>query len=80
MSWWGLTNLGGIVRSTKNELGSAIVSRANVGDVRLILHENFCTTKITQLQDAGGGVQQQVLRLDISVADALRVDICKRSE
>ena len=70
-----LTDLGGIVSSTEDEFWRTVVSRADVGDVWLILHQNLCRAKVTQLQNTGVRVQKQVLRLDISVTDTLRVDV-----
>jgi hypothetical protein len=48
---------------TENKLGSTIVATANVGNVGLALDEDFGAAKVTQLEDAGLRVQQQVLRL-----------------
>jgi hypothetical protein len=76
----GRTDLGGVVCGPKDELRCPVVPRADVRDVGLILHQNLCAAKIAQLQYAGRRVQQQILRLDVSVADALRVDVGERAE
>jgi hypothetical protein len=76
----GLTNLGSVVCGTKNQLWCSVVPRANVGHIWLVLYQNFGTPEITEFQDAGGGIQQQILGLDIAMADALRVNVGQRSE
>jgi len=80
--WWRgrRTNLGGVVGGTKNQLGGAIVPGADVRDIGLVFDENLGAAKITQLQNARRWVQQEVLGLDIPMADALRVDVGERAE
>lgn len=74
------TNLGGIVGSTKDELGGTVVSGADIRDVRLVLDKDLGTAEVAQLQDAAVGIKQKVLGLDVSVADALGMDVCQGSE
>ncbi len=74
------TNLSCIVGSAKNELGSSIVARADIRDVRLVGNQDLSTTKITQLQNTSIWVKQEVLRLYISMADSLRVNVRERAE
>lgn len=74
------TDLSSVVCCAKDQLGSTVVSRANVRHVWLVLDQNLRTSKITQLQDARGGIEQQVLRLDISMTNTLRVNVRQRSE
>jgi hypothetical protein len=74
------TNFGGVVSSTKNELGCTVVPRADVWDVGLILDQDLSTAKVAQLKNSAVGIEKEVLRLDVSVADALRVDVGKGSE
>lgn len=78
--WCRLTNLGCVVGGAKNELRSAVVPGADVRHIGLLLHEDLGAAEIAQLQDAAVGVEQEVLGLDISVADALGVDIRQRPE
>jgi hypothetical protein len=79
--WDGvLTNFGSIVRSAKYKLRGSVVSRADVGDIRFIFDENLCAPEVAQLQYTTGWIQEQVLRLDISMAYSLRMDVCKRPE
>jgi hypothetical protein len=66
-----LTNLWRVVLCPKDQLGSSIVPRANVGNVRFVFHQNLSAAEITKLQDTSRRVKQEVLWLDISVADAL---------
>lgn len=75
-----LTNFGGIVSSTKNEFGCTVVSRADVRNIGLVLHQDLRAAKVTEFQDARSGVQQQILRLNVSVADSLGVDIGERAK
>lgn len=65
---------------TENKFWSAVVSRADVRNVGLVFHQNLRAAEVTELQDARSGVQKQILRLDVSVADTLRVNVGKRTE
>ena len=76
----GLTNLGGIIRRAEDQLRRTIVPRANIRDIRLILNEDFGTPEIAKLEDTSVRIEQEILRLDIAMADTLRVDVCKRAE
>lgn len=69
-----------VVGSAKYEFRRTVVSRADVRNIRLVLYQNLGATEIAKLEDAAGGVEEEVLRLDISVADALRVYVCERAE
>lgn len=77
---WLLTNLGGVICGSKNELRGAVVPGADVGDVGLVFDQNLGAAKIAQLEHTGRGVQEEVLGLDVPVADALRVDIGEGAE
>jgi len=70
-----LTNLGRVVGGAKDQLGRSVVPRTNVRHVWLVLDEDLCASKVAQLQDARVGVEEEVLGLDITMADALRVDV-----
>ena len=76
----GLTNLGSIVRGTKDKFWCTVVTGTDIRNVRLIGNENLGTSEITELEDAAVGVEKEVLRLDVSVTDALRVDVGQGSE
>lgn len=75
-----LTNLCCVVGRAEDELRRSVVSRADVRDIGLILHQNLGATEIAQLEYAGGRVEKQVLRLDVAVAYALRMNVGQRSE
>ena len=74
------TNLCGVVGRAEDELRSTIVARADVRDIRLILDQDLGTAKVAELEDAGSGVKEQVLGLDVSVADTLGVNVCEGAE
>ena len=75
-----LTNLSCVVCRAENQLRSAVVSGADIRHVRLVFDQDLGATKVAELEDSGGGVQEEVLRLDVAMADALRVDVRQRSE
>lgn len=50
---WNHTNLRCVVGGTEDQLRSSVVARADVGNVGLILDENFGGTEITELQNTG---------------------------
>lgn len=75
-----LTNLGCVVGGAENELRGPVVTRANVRNIGLVLNQDLGTAKITQFQDAAAGIEQQVLRLNVAMADTLRVNVGQGSE
>lgn len=75
-----LTNLGSIVGGTKDEFWRAVVSGANVRNIGLVFNENFGTAEVAELENAAVWVEQQVLGLNVTMTDALRVDIGKSTE
>ena len=76
----GHTNLGGIVGGTEYQLRSAVVAGADVGDVGLVGDQNLSAAKVAELENAGAGVQEEVLGLDVTVADAFGMDVGERAE
>ncbi|KAI3487957.1 hypothetical protein L1887_48040 [Cichorium endivia] len=68
-------DVGGVIGGAKDELGSSVVPGADVADVGLAGDEDLGGAKVAELEDAGRGVEQQVLRLDVAVADADGVDL-----
>lgn len=74
------TDIGGVVGRAKDQLGRPVVSRADIADVGLASDENLGRTKVAQLQNARGRVEEQVLGLDVTVTDTYRVDVGKRPE
>jgi hypothetical protein len=77
---WKRTNLGGVVCGSENQLRSPVVTRANVRDIGLILDQNLGASEIAQLQHTSRRIKEQILGLDIPVADSLGVDVCERPE
>ena len=73
-------DVGRVVRGAEDQLGRAVVSRTDVGHVGLAAHEMLGRSEIAELENAGLWVEEKVLGLDISVADALRVDVGKTAE
>jgi hypothetical protein len=75
-----LTNIGSVVGGTKDQLWGSVVSRADIADIWLASNENLGGSEITQHEDTGGGIEEEVLRFDVSVADSDRMDVGQRSE
>ena len=75
-----LTNVGRVVGCAKDELGRAVVAGANVADVGLACDEDLGRAEVTELEDAGGRVEEEVLRLDVAMADADGVNVHERTE
>lgn len=69
------TNFGGVIGGAENELWRSVITRADVRDVGLILHQDLSTAKVAKLQNATTGVQEEVLRLDVTMTDSLGVDV-----
>lgn len=65
----------GVVGGAEDELWSAVVARADVRDVGLVAHQVLGRAEITQLQNSSFGVDEQVLGLDVAMADADAVDV-----
>lgn len=64
-----LTDIGGVVGGSEDELGSSVVARTNVRDVGLALYQVLGAAKVAQFEDARFRVEQQILRLYVPVAD-----------
>ncbi len=77
---WIRTDVGRVVGCTKDELGGAVVARADVADVGLSGNEDLRGAKVAQLEDASGRVKKEVLWLDVAVADADGVDVHEGTE
>ena len=68
-------NVRRVVRRAKDELGRSVVARADVRDVGLAGDEDLGGAEVAEFEDPRGWVEEQVLRLDVSVADADGVDV-----
>lgn len=75
-----LTDVGGVIRCTKDELWRSVVPRTDIADVRFAGDQDLGGTKVAKLEHTRCGVQEQVLWLDISVTDADRVDVHKGAQ
>lgn len=70
-----LTDLGRVVDCAKYQLGRPVVARADVRHVRLAGQQLLGAAKVAQLQDGRFGIEQQILWLDVAMADAHLVDV-----
>mmetsp|Transcript_9353 Transcript_9353/g.23285 ORF Transcript_9353/g.23285 Transcript_9353/m.23285 type:complete len:346 (+) Transcript_9353:247-1284(+) len=68
-----------VVCGAKYQLGGPIVAGANVRHVRLALDQNLGTAKVAELEQVGLGVDEQVLRLDVAMAHAERMNVRERA-
>lgn len=75
-----LTDLGGIIGCAEDQLRGTIVPRTDIRHVRLVLDEDLGTPEITKLENTSVRIEQEILRLDIAMADTLRMDICQGTE
>ena len=69
------TDVGGVVGRAEDQLGRAVVPRADVADVGLASNEDLGRPKVAELENAGGGVKEEILGLDVPVANADGVDV-----
>ena len=74
------TNLGSVVGRSKDQFRSTIVTRTNVRHVRLVLDQDLCASKVTKLQDPRVRIKQEILRLDVTMANSLRVNVRQGTE
>lgn len=75
-----LTDLGSVICCTKDQLWRTVVPRANIRNIGLVLNKYFGTPKIAKLEHTSVRIEQEILRLDITMAYTLRMDICQRAE
>ena len=68
-----------VVRGAKYQLGGPIVAGANVGHVRLALDQDLGAAKVAELEQVRLRVDKQVLRLDVAMAHAERMDVRQRA-
>lgn len=74
------TNLGGVIGGSKDELRCTVVSRADVGHIWLVLYEYLGAAEVAQLEDSGSRIEKKILGLNISMTDALRMNVCEGAE
>ena len=68
-------NIGCVIGVTEDKLRSPVVSGTYIGDIGLSKNELLCTSEVTQLKDVSLHVTKNVLRFDVSVANALGVNV-----
>mmetsp|Transcript_37869 Transcript_37869/g.122812 ORF Transcript_37869/g.122812 Transcript_37869/m.122812 type:complete len:416 (-) Transcript_37869:463-1710(-) len=59
----------------EEQLGCAVVARANVRDVWLSAHEHLCAPKVNQLEPPPRRVDQEVVGLEVAVTDPQAMDV-----
>ena len=64
------TNLCSVVCSTEDEFRGSVITGADIGDIRFPTNKVLSTPKITQLENPSLRIKQEVLGLDISMANA----------
>ena len=70
-----LTDIRRVVGCTKDQLRRPVIPRADITNIGLPSHQNFCWAKIAKLQDPCCWIQQQILGLDVTMANANWVDV-----
>lgn len=73
-------NVGSVVSGAKDQFGRPVIPGADIGHVGLPSDQMLGAAKVTQLEDSRFRVEQQVLRLDVSVTNALRVNVGQTAE
>ena len=69
-----------IIGGSKDELRRSVVPGADVGYIGLGGDQFLGAAPVAELEHIGGGVDEQVLRLDVAVANAQRVDVAEGPE
>jgi len=74
------TNLCCVVGCPENQLGRTIVPRTDVRDIGLVLNKDLGGPEIAEFQNTGVLIKEEILRLDVSVTDALGVNVGQGAE
>lgn len=74
------TDLGCVICGAEDQLRGTVVARANVGNIGFVFDEDLSRTEVAELQNTSVGIQEQILGLDVSMADSLGVDVGQRPE
>eukprot|EP00042_Codosiga_hollandica_P047769 m.523355 g.523355 ORF g.523355 m.523355 type:complete len:537 (-) comp57523_c0_seq15:1321-2931(-) len=69
-----------VLSGAKDELWCAIVARANVRNILFAGNKQLGTAEIAELDDTRCGIDEKILRLDITMAHANRVNVCQSTE
>ena len=73
-------NAGAVIGGTEDQLGCPVITGADVCYIGFIGDQLFGASPITEFQHIGGRVDQQVLRFDVAMADAERVDVAEGTQ
>jgi len=68
-----------ILSISKNQLWSPVISRTYIGYIGLPNNQLFGTSKITKFDCMCFSINQNILRLNISVTNTHCMDVCNRS-
>lgn len=68
-------NADSVLGGTKDQFWCSVVAGTDVGDVGFARHENLSTAEVADLEDARLRIDQQVLWLNIAVANVPVVDV-----
>lgn len=74
------TNFRCVVGCAENQLGRTVVPRTDVRDVGLVLNKDLGGPEIAEFQNTGVLIKEEILRLDVSVTDALGVNVGQGAE
>ena len=69
------TDLGCVIGRAKDQFRRSVVPGADVRNVRFILDQDLGAAKIAELEHSGGRIEQEILRLDIPMADSHGVNV-----
>ena len=72
-----LTNLGGVIGSTKDKLRGTIIAGTDIRDIWFVCNQNLCTSEIAKLENASTWIKKKVLWLDVPMANTLGVYVCE---
>lgn len=72
---WSRTDVCGVVGCAEDEFRSAIIPGTDIRDVGFTRNENLGRTEVAKLENASSGIEEEVLRFDISVTNANGVDV-----
>jgi len=74
------TDFGSVVDGAKDEFRGAVITGANVRYIWLSFDEILGRAEVTQLKHARVWIEEQILRLNVTMANSLMVKIRKRPE
>lgn len=75
-----LTDFRRVVNCTKDEFRRSVVARADVWHIWLALQQLLSAAKVAQFQHSRFRIEQQVLRFNVTMTNAQRMDVSETSE